>query len=299
MNIDEDSSVDEKSLGKKICEKHKIQYMDREERGMLNNIDTSQRYFSEKNIHWVIWFQHDCFPLTERFFTRFNSLVSTGQLDNFGLVGFNTYHRGPNVLSYKNGSRELQNIARAILEPGDNWYRHKSEWQNTRAVLSSGKFDKPFAVEIPAAFSVAVNLKLYKEIIQLTDDYHFMNTFDEIGFQFLYNNIYNISIPYLHLGHEDERKLNFGIPRVSSKHHEANNKGKYEKDKFDVDNKFFGKWGLSVVYDRWGIDVDNGRESFELVKHNYKDTLMYEFYNHDPINGPLKSFPEIIYEEDR
>ena len=74
---------------------------------------------------------------------------------------------------------------------------------------------------------------------------------------------------------------------------------KYEKDKFDVDNKFFGKWGLSVVYDRWGIDVDNGRESFELVKHNYKDTLMYEFYNHDPINGPLKSFPEIIYEEDR
>ena len=49
LNIDEDSSVDEKSLGKKICEKHKIQYMDREERGMLNNIDTSQRYFSEKN----------------------------------------------------------------------------------------------------------------------------------------------------------------------------------------------------------------------------------------------------------
>ena len=163
LNIDEDSSSDEKSLGKNVCKKHNIKYMDREKRGFLNNLDTSYKYFINKDIHWVVWFQHDCFPLTNKFFSKLNSLVSTGALDEFGLVGFNTYHRGPNVLKYKNGSRELQNIARAILEPGDNWYRHKSEWPNTRVSLESGKFDKPFAVETPAAFGVAINLKLYNK----------------------------------------------------------------------------------------------------------------------------------------
>ena len=31
-------------------------------------------------------------------------------------------------------------------------------------------------------------------------------------------------------------------------------------------------------------------KSFENVKDNYKDTLIYEFSKHDPINGPLRSF---------
>lgn len=299
LNIDEDSDEKAKEFGKEICKKYGVTYMDREKRGFLNNVDTAYKYFKSLDIHWGFWLHHDCYPLTDKFFTKLNKVILSEQLEQFGLVGFNTYHRRPNVVKYKNGGRSKEFLARSPLEPGDNWYRNKDTWHKCIADLESVEWDKPFAVEIPAAFGIAINLKLYDEVIELTDDYHMMNSFDEIGFQFMYNNTYNISLPYLHLAHEDEKKLEFDIPAVSSRHHKANQQGNYKPEHFNDDDKFFGKWGLSVLYDRWGIDYDNARESFELVKDNYEGTLLWEFYHHNPINGPLKSFSDIEYEEDR
>ena len=76
LSIDEDSTPENKQKGKDICKKHGITYMDREKRGMFNNIETAKNYFKSKGIEWVIWFQHDCFPLTEDFFTKLNNLIS-------------------------------------------------------------------------------------------------------------------------------------------------------------------------------------------------------------------------------
>tara|TARA_R100001443_G_scaffold114869_1_gene131517 strand:+ start:494 stop:1489 length:996 start_codon:yes stop_codon:yes gene_type:complete len=300
LNIDEDSTSEQKTLGKEICEKYNVKYMDREKRGFLNNVTTAYNYFKKLDIHWGFWLHHDCYPLTDKFFNKLNTLIVTNPLiEKFGLVGFNTYHTRPSIARYKSGLRSKEFLARAPLEPGDNWYRNPRDWFRTKADVNSSKFDKPFSVQTPAAFGLAFNLKLYEQVIEVTDDYHMMNTIDEIGFQFMYNNIYNLSIPYLHLAHEDEKKRDFNIPRVSSKHHEANNSGKYDSKEFNTDNKFFGKWGVSVLYDRWGIDYDNPRETFDLVKDNYKDTLLWDYYHHNPEQGPLKSFPEIVYEEDK
>lgn len=299
LNIDEDSTTEQKALGKKVCDNYGIKYLDRDKRGFLNNVITAYEYFKTKNIHWGFWLHHDCYPLTNKFFDKLNKLICSEKLEEFGLVGFNTYHRRPSVAKYKKGIISKEFLARSPLEPGGNWYRNPRVWGGVKADLLSDKFEKPFAVEIPAAFGLAFNLKLYEEKIEVTDDYHMMNTMDEIGFQFLYQNIYNVSIPYLHLAHEDEKKREFDVPQVSSKHHEANKSGKYDSEEFNTDNKFFGKWGLSVLYDRWGIDYDNARETFELVKNQYKDTLLWDFYHHNPENGPLKTFPEIEYEEDK
>ena len=41
LNIDEDSTSENKIKGKEICKKHKITYMDREDRGMQNNITSA------------------------------------------------------------------------------------------------------------------------------------------------------------------------------------------------------------------------------------------------------------------
>ena len=301
LNIDEDSTDEQKSFGKKICEKYNVKYMDREKRGFINNVATAYNYFKSLDIHWGFWSHHDCYPLTDKFFDKVNKIILSEKVEEFGMMGFNTYHKRMHVARYKNGVRgEKEFLGRAPLEPGDNWYRNKKTWFKCRPDLESPEWDKPFAVEIPAAFGVAFNLKLYNEVIELTDDYHMMNSLDEVVFQFLYNNIYNISIPYLYLAHEDEKKAEFDLPVVSSKHHKANPKGEdYNSKHFDHDDKFFGKWGLSVLYKRWGIDYDNARDTFELVKDNYKGTLLWDFYNHDPINGPLKSFPDIEYEEDK
>ena len=53
---------------------------------------------------------------------------------------------------------------------------------------------------------------------------------------------------------------------------------------------YYGKWThLDVWKERWGFDYMD-RSTFELVKSEYKDTLLWDFYHHDPENGPLKSF---------
>ena len=297
LNIDEDSSKTERKKGIDICKKHNVTYMDREKRGFLNNMVTTYEYYGKKNIDYALWFQHYCFPLTDNFFDRLNKLTMSKQLDDFGMIGFNNFHRpGPSV--YRKGSRELHYVARSPLEPGDNWYRHKRHWSGTRPDLNSGSFSKPFSVTTPSAFGVCFNLKIYEKYITPVDEYHWMNVSDEIGWQYCNQNIHNITIPYLHLGHEPHRKEEVGIPRVSSKAHKANQRGKYVKEHFDHDDEFFGKWGLSVFESRWGVDYDNARASFEKVKDRYRGTLLMDFYNHDRINGPLKSF-DIEYEEDR
>ena len=50
LSIDEDSTETNKKIGKDVCSKHKIVYMDREERGMQNNIVTACNYFKPKGI---------------------------------------------------------------------------------------------------------------------------------------------------------------------------------------------------------------------------------------------------------
>ena len=46
---------------------------------------------------------------------------------------------------------------------------------------------------------------------------------------------------------------------------------------------------LCVVFERWGFDYGD-RNTFEPIKESYEGTLLWDFYHHDPVNGPLKSF---------
>jgi hypothetical protein len=88
LNIDEDSTGEEKKKGKNICQKYNLYFLDREERGMHHNIDTAIKFFGD-SVKYIIWFQHDCWPLQNNFFNIFDDLVLSGRLDNFGTVGFN------------------------------------------------------------------------------------------------------------------------------------------------------------------------------------------------------------------
>ena len=276
LSIDEDSVEKNKEIGKDICSKHKIVYMDREERGMQNNIITACNYFKPKGVEWIIWFQHDCFPLNNNFFTKFSNLTDGEKLSEFGVIGFNAYHKQLAHQRYENGIRELNDTARTPLEIGDFWYRRKEWWPNARVDYSKG-FDKPFAVESVAWYAAAINIDMYMNHIIPTDEYHFFHAWDDIAFQFLYKNIYNICLPDFDVKHHPQAKKEFGIPTNSPK---AGDKREY----------YYGKWGMLEVWkDRWGFDYMD-RNTFENVKEQYKRTLLWEFYYHDPSNGPLKSF---------
>jgi hypothetical protein len=86
LNIDEDSTIENKDKGRMICDKHNITYMDREERGMQNNITSACSIFKNNNLEWILWFQHDCFPVEENFFEKFNNLLEKNNFNEFGVV---------------------------------------------------------------------------------------------------------------------------------------------------------------------------------------------------------------------
>jgi hypothetical protein len=277
LNIDEDSTVENKKLGKELCKKHKIGYMDREERGMQFNISTAGNYFKKDGVDWILWFQHDSYPKTEDFFNRLNDYLDNHDLTKFGAIGFNILHDWHDIKDWNGDDTPLRVTARTPLEPGDMYYRHYEYWPKTR-VRYDNRFNKPFAVESIMWAVALVNINQYEKYIEPTSDYHFFHAWDDICFQFLYNNIYNIVLPQFCLAHEQEIKVKFGLPKSSP------------KGDVDIRNHFYSKWGhLEVWKERWGFEYGD-RDTFEAVKSHYEKTLLQDFYYHDPINGPLRSF---------
>jgi len=280
LNIDEDSTEENKELGKKICKKHNILYKDRDKRGMQFNMLTAGDILKEKNIDWILWFQHDSYPKTDKFFSKLNSYVGNNDLSSFGAIGFNILHDYNDIKDWNGDNTPLRVTARTPLEKGDNYYRYHEYWPNTR-VRYNEEFNKPFAVESIMWATALVNIDQYKKYIEPTSDYHFFHAWDDICFQFLYNNVYNICLPQFCLAHEQESKVKFGIPK-SSPNGDPNKR-----------EHFFSKWGhLDVWKERWGFswDYPESIKDFEMVKDNYKNTIIEEFVNHDPLNGPLKNF---------
>jgi len=277
LSIDEDSTEEQKELGKEICSDLGITYIEREERGMLFNVITACDYFEKKGIEWILYSHTDCYPLTENFWQRIENYISDGKLDEYGVVGFNVLH-GPEDLRQWNGDdTPVRTIARTPLEPGDNWYRHIDRGHPTRYVHPEGE-KRPFVVESVMWSAAMINIKQYKKYIIPTGDYQFHMSWDDIAFQFLYNNIYNVVLPQFTFNHDQERKVKHGIPKSSP------SEGKDREH-------YSGKWGHNQVWkERWGFEFANpeSRIEFEQVKDAYEGTLLVDFYNHDPINGPMK-----------
>jgi hypothetical protein len=277
LNIDEDSDDKNKKSGKSICENYGVVYQDREERGMQNNLTTACKYFGDRGVKVIIWFQHDCFPLHSTFFTTFNDFVIGNDLKEFGAIGFNCYHDDRAHQDFQSIGHFLDNTARAPLEIGDFWYRNKKYWGNSRPDYSNLEWNKPFAVESTAWYVSCINIESYLENIIPTGDYHFFHAWDDICFQYLNKNIYNVCLSYFDFKHDQRTKTAYGLPKNSPK-------------AGTVREHYYGKWGHHEVWkERWGFDYGD-RTTFEFVKEHYKETLLWDFYYHDPINGPLKSF---------
>tara|TARA_Y100000593_G_scaffold53123_1_gene99532 strand:- start:9566 stop:10528 length:963 start_codon:yes stop_codon:yes gene_type:complete len=280
LNIDEDSTEEQKKMGKEICDKYGITYMDREERGMHFNLLTASNVFEKKGLEWIMYFSHDCYPKTENFFIKLDSYLTEHDLNNFGAVGFNILHDWHDIQDWDGDNTPLRTVARTPLEPGDMYYRHYKYWPNTR-VRYDEKFNKPFAVESIMWTAGLLNVNQYKSHIKPTAEYQMFHSWDDICFQFLYKNIYNIVLPQFCLAHDQDSKVKYGVPKSSPNVDETTKKHFY-----GVSNH------LEVWKNRWGFswDYPDSINEFQLVRKNYKGTLIEKFSEHDPLNGPLKSF---------
>jgi len=291
LNIDEDSSAEEKEKGKKLCSDYKnMTYMDREEPGMHHNIENAIKFFGSE-VEYIIWFQHDCWPIQDNFFTEFSNFVKSGNLSQFGLICFNTlaqnfYRKDKESFDklkkdFKDGKKPLGTLTRCHLESpvtGEYYYSGRKS-KRIKHEVDKKLFSKPFACSEANFFCQAINVKNYKEFIDVDRPFHFFRSWDDISIQFLSNNIYNLVIPSLYMEHRPDKKRDYDLPYLSVR---LANKGKntYHSISGHKEKEWKKVWG-------WNRDKP---ETFEAVKNRYKGTLVYDFYKYDYRKGPLKVF---------
>ena len=291
LNIDEDSTKEEKQKGKILCKKYNIIYMDRDKPGMHHNIDTAIRFFGE-NVKYLIWFQHDCWPIQKDFFYKVNELVSQDKLSKFGLLTFNAIAQ--NIFKrdgqfdmvmneYRNGKKPLGVLTRSHLESvatGDYYYCGYKVKNRITKPISKEKFSKPFACSEANFFAQGVNVKTYKKYININRPFYYFKSWDDISLQFLFNNVYNMALPDLYVEHRPDSKRNFDLPYLSVK---PVNKG---KTKFHNPSGHDPEEWIKI----WGWHHSHPSQ-FEKIKSRYKGTLLYEFYKYNYVkNGPLEVF---------
>lgn len=276
INVDDFSDEAEKKLGKDICNRNNIPFLENTKRGLQHSAKTVIDFVDDK-YDYVLWMTHDVKPITDKFFNKLNNIIEKNKntFDNkFGLIGFNMTNPGASS-EYKEDRCGL--MGRAILSTLPNnggWYRESvlnMPWEQWKT---------PFSVECPADLAILINAKQFRKHVTPSDKYHLFVAFDDIALQFLQNNIYNIVIPELHLRHENNIKLKYSI---------SNRSAATARDS-KIDSRNFGSYGPHLTYweEKWGFDREN-KNTIESVKDRYKNTLIYDFYMHRPGN-PLKSF---------
>ena len=204
INVDDKSSYEEVEKGKEICKDNDIVFLENESRGVQHATNTLIRYIKKNRpeCKWIFCFQHDVYPITETFFTRISKLIDDGKLDEFGTLGFNRIDMGKHTKhayqDWQSGNKPLGVLGLAHLSIYDKSKRWLQPTRN-RWLLDNEDWRKPFSVEITAWTSIGINVDLWREQIEPTDEYHFHLWAPDISMQFLNNNFHNVVLPDLYI----------------------------------------------------------------------------------------------------
>ena len=284
INVDDKSSPEEIEKGKKICQENDIVFLENESRGVQHATNTLVKFVKENrpDCKWIFCFQHDCYPLTENFFSRISILIVDGKLDEFGTLGFNRIDMGKHTKhAYQDwswGNRPLGFVGLAHLSIFDKAKRWLQPTRN-RWLLDSKDWKKPFSIEITAWTAIGINVDLCSEFIQPTDEYHFHLWAPDVSMQFLNNNIHNVVLPKLYIMNRQELKDKYGINVNSAKGSQEGNE--YHFGHYQPSHTAWKK--------RWGWEYDTP-STIPDMRESYEGTLIEEFISHDTHTGPLKTF---------
>jgi hypothetical protein len=282
LNIDDKSNEDQKALGKRVCKEGGVTYIGNRGRGIQWCVETASRYLAMKyNIGWLIVFQSDAYPISADFWSELEKELSSGRYDNVGTIGFNVAADdcgcdiGKTIESLYAAERPMLVLGRCPLvrTPPIHWYRPSD------LDMSSWKRE-PFLVEIPNWQVIGLNLRLFDEVIGVTNKYHMHFAWDDIAMQFLRADIPNMAIPTLYCAHQQSAKGMFGLIKHSvTAIKEAWVGGSQGRDLMGTANH------IEVWKKRWGWDYTD-KNSF-AASHGYKSELMCRFRNHNLLEGPL------------
>lgn len=283
INVDDGSSKEEVNKGREYCKEKNVIFLQNKSRGVQMATQTVVDFINSNrpNCKYILCFQHDVVPISDNFFSKISSLVSSNKLSDFGAIGFNVLDRGKYTKDsydrYLNGEKPLGMIGLAHIGIPGAAKRWISPHHNDIATRNSDKWNKPFSIEFPAWMCVGINLKIWNELIKPTDKYHFHLWFPDIAMQLNYHNKPLVVLPHLYCLNQQEVKVKYGINDNSASGARSGN------------SYHFGEYSNFKVWkERWGWDYENANATFPKVA--YKGTLLEEYYEHDLEKGPLNTY---------
>ena len=277
INVDMGSTEENLNIGKGICSKLGIEMVDEIADSMEDGLRIADEYMTKNNIEsdWMVLFQHDVFPMTETFWDDLQEIIDDIDEDKVGIIGgnvFMNYNNAINNVNDKNYHGKTRS-ARGMLpsdiltSPYNGWYMNLSDDYYK---------SKYFAVESPYWAQFTINRKLFREHIEVDNEFMFELWGDDLAHQFLSKGIVNISVPHLAVCHDHDFKIGIEI-----------NSQKLIEPRHDFNSsqmRFWDKWGF-----RWGIRNRDVRKQFSdtFDKVFDKNALQPLFFNINLNDGPL------------
>ena len=195
INVDDCSEKDQIDKGKKICKQNNIVFLSNKSRGVQMATQTLVDFINDNRpeCKWIICFQHDNYPISKKFFSHISTLIEKNSFDKYGILGFNNLDYGSyTLLSYYKyilGINSLGMIGMLHLTKYNNkggmWLCPRKQ----NKILKNPKWKKPFIVEFPMWASVGINVNLWNQVINASDNYHFHLWLPDIAMQFNINNM--------------------------------------------------------------------------------------------------------------
>ena len=274
INIDDKSMQSEIEKGKRICNQNNIKFIENNKKGIQYSVDTLMKYIQENkpNCEWIIIHQHDNYPVTKNFYTRFSKLIEKNDLSDISMFGFNHLdpgdYTGNAFTKWQQGTNPIGLIGKLHLSVENNPTRWAVASKNPVFKQYPERFAKPFSIEIPLECTLAIKVQDWNDIIQPTTDYEFHIAFPDICMQFLYNNKHIVALPNLYCFNHQELKTKYGMHKSSA--HGA-------KSGQEI---YFGKYSNFTAWKkRWGWEYENTRQNFPY--EHYKDTLIGKLFKYD------------------
>lgn len=287
INVDDNSVESEIEKGKHICNKYKIMYLQNRSRGVQMATQTLIDFVSRNrpNCKWIFCFQHDNFPISKDFFSRISKLINSGQIDQFGSIGFNVIDLGKNTKNsfnlWRSGQKPLGMIGMSNLgyvSTGERWIAPR---QNQEILdLNKESWMKPFTTDFPMWAAIGINVSAWKNHVEPSTDYQFHLWWPDIAMQLNKANAPCIILPDLYCLNAQEIKSKYGIDQNSAVSAMRGN------------THHFGEYGphLENFHKRWGWEYENPRNTFPNVIDRYRGTYIEKFFNHELKNGPLENY---------
>ena len=285
INVDVGSSAENIRRGKDLCAKHDIIFVELGDPSMQHCMAAACERAKSLGAKFIIYFHQDSWPYRPEFWAEFDCFVGSGLVDRFGTIGFNclstdalrNYHS--DIKKLKRGKTPIGIIGRTTK--GLHWI---GGFQTKKIkAIPVAKYRSPFAVEITAYFAIAININLFESLIVPDRSFGLFFAFDDLSYQFLERNTYNLVLPNWYILHRPDLKPSIGMPRSITK--EAVSEAMSGKVKIAP------KWGdhQEAWYNKWGWYWKYPKTISKAIG-KYTGTLIHRFYYHDNYRGPLKVF---------